>query len=227
MYFKSLFAATLSLLLFVGCSENQNSLATADKNSEKIIAFQNVNLVPMTTEKIIRHQTVLIKGTSISAIGASNEVEIPENTMVIDGAQAYLMPGLADMHMHTRKDWLSDVWPVSPLSLYLANGVTTIRCFGGTGQSPDYIFRWRDEIDKGKLKGPTIYTCGRILYGPVENPQREVREQKDRGYDFIKIYSFVSKDEFRDAITTAKKVGIYTAGHIPFSVGLDGVLVRQ
>jgi len=226
MYFKSLFAATLSLLLFVGCSENQNSLATADKNSEKIIAFQNVNLVPMTTEKIIRHQTVLIKGTSISAIGASNEVEIPENTMVIDGAQAYLMPGLADMHMHTRKDWLSDVWPVSPLSLYLANGVTTIRCFGETGRSPDYILRWRDEINKGNLNGPTIYTSGQILYGPVENPQREVREQKNRGFDFIKMYSFVSKDEFHQAITTAKESGIYTAGHIPFSVGLDGVLLE-
>ena len=42
------------------------------------------------------------------------------------------MPGLADMHMHTRDnwdEWLSD-WPVSPLILYLANGVTTIRCFG-------------------------------------------------------------------------------------------------
>lgn len=34
------------------------------------------------------------------------------------------------MHMHLRYDWISDAWPVSPLKLYLANGVTTIRCFG-------------------------------------------------------------------------------------------------
>jgi hypothetical protein len=40
------------------------------------------------------------------------------------------MPGLADMHMHLRYDWLSDAWPVSPLNLYLANGVTTIRAIG-------------------------------------------------------------------------------------------------
>ena len=30
--------------------------------------------------------------------------------------------------------WLSD-WPVSPLYLYLANGVTTIRCFGPHGDT--------------------------------------------------------------------------------------------
>ena len=34
----------------------------------------------------------------------------------------------------------------------------------------------------------------------------------------------MSKEEFHEAIATAKKLGIYTAGHIPFAVGLDGVL---
>ncbi|MBW2079327.1 MAG: hypothetical protein JRI71_17625 [Deltaproteobacteria bacterium] len=34
----------------------------------------------------------------------------------------------------------------------------------------------------------------------------------------------MSKEEFHEAIATAKELGIYTAGHIPFAVGLDGVL---
>ena len=72
--------------------------------------------------------------------------------------------------------------------------------------------------------GPSIYTCGPILYGPVKNPRGVVRAQKDQGFDFIKLYSFVSEEEFHEAIATAKKLGIYTAGHIPFAVGLDGVL---
>jgi CubicO group peptidase (beta-lactamase class C family) len=224
MNLKYLAHVTLALILIVGCSENKNSSFDTDRIGEETIAFKNVNLVPMTTQKVIKNQTVLIRGTKIIAIGPSNEVNIPENTTVIEGYKAYLMPGLADMHMHTREDWLSDAWPVSPMNLYLANGVTTIRCFGPSGRSPDHILRWRDEINKGNLIGPRIYTCGRILYGPVENPQKEIREQKNRGFDFIKIYSFVSKDEFHQAITTAKQLGIYTAGHIPFSVGLDGVL---
>lgn len=198
-------------------------LMSCNVGKRQVTAFKNVNLVPMTDEKIVKDQTVLIKGKRILQIGPSNGVNIPENAIVIDGAGAYLVPGLADMHMHTRVDWLSD-YPVSPLNLYLANGVTTIRCFGPAGRSPDYILRWREEIKEGKRIGPTIYTCGLILYGPVEDPRRTVREQNAQGFDFIKLYSFVSKDEFHEAIRTAKQLGMYTAGHIPFQVGLDGVL---
>ena len=104
-------------------------LMSCNVGKRQVTAFKNVNLVPMTDENIVKDQTVLIKGTRILEIGPSNGVNIPENAIVIDGAGAYLVPGLADMHMHTRVDWLSD-YPVSPLNLYLANGVTTIRCFG-------------------------------------------------------------------------------------------------
>lgn len=214
MNFKSFWLILLLASFFVSCSKDE------------ITAFQNVNLVPMTDEKIVKNQTVLVKGKRIIEIGLSNEIAIPENSKHIEGSGAYLMPGLADMHMHTRDDWLSPTWPVSPFNLYLANGVTTIRCFGPAGESPNYILIWRDAINKGKLSGPTVITCGSILYGPVEDPQRFVREQKDGGFDFLKIYSYVSKDEFHKAMMTAKQLGIYTAGHIPFSVGLDGVLLE-
>jgi len=116
---KSLSLTTVILLalLLMGCS----------KKSGKLAAFANVNLVPMTGEKIIENQTVLVEGTKIVAIGGSDALRIPKGTHVIDGNGAYLMPGLADMHMHTRQDWEDrDIWPVHPLNLYLANGVTTI-----------------------------------------------------------------------------------------------------
>ena len=102
--------------------------------------------------------------------------------------------------------------------------MTTVRCFGPAGESPNYILIWRDAINKWKLSGPTIYTCGSILYGPIDDTQRFIREQKDGGFDFLKIYSFASKDQFHKAMMTANQLGIYTAGHIPFSVGLDGIL---
>jgi len=212
MNLKYFWIMLLIALFFGSCSKDE------------ITAFRNVNLVPMTDERIFKNQTVLVKEKRIIEIGSSNEVVIPENSKLIDGSGAYLMPGLSDMHMHTRDDWLSSAWPVSPFDLYLANGVTTIRCFGPIGESPNYILIWRDAINKGKITGPTVITCGSILYGPVEDPQRFVRDQKDGGFDFLKIYSFVSKDEFHKAMRTAKQLGIYTAGHIPFSVGLDGVL---
>lgn len=223
--FSSLVAFALLSLMFTGCnrSKEQTTEVAPKERKQSITAFKHVNLVPMNEERIIENQTVLVKGTRIIAIGPSHEVTIPDNAAIIDGAGAYLMPGLADMHMHTRPGWVTD-YPVSPLNLYLANGVTTIRCFGPRGGSGDYVLRWRDEIKQGKRIGPFIYTCGPILYGPVKNPRGVIREQRDQGFDFIKLYSFVSKEEFHEVIATAKELGMYTAGHIPFAVGLDGVL---
>ena len=86
--------------------------------------------------------------------------------------------------------------------------------------------QWKEKIDKRRLIGPAIYTCGPIIYGPAPNIKETVMDQKAAGFDFIKLYSFVSKKEFHEALTTAKQTGIYTAGHVPFQVGLDRVLLE-
>jgi imidazolonepropionase-like amidohydrolase len=223
---KSILTIALSLISVLSCLKCRSSLLPPVQKSEDIIVFQNVNLVPMTNEKIVKGQTVLVRGKRIIEIGPSRRIAVPQNARVIEGTGAYLMPGLADMHMHTRDnwdDWMGD-WPVSPLLLYLANGVTTIRCFGP--EMSGYVLRWRDKINRGQLIGPTIYTSGPIIYGPVNNPQKIVFEQKAQGFDFIKLYSFLPKDEFHEAIIAAKQAGMYTAGHIPFQVGLEGVLLE-
>jgi len=192
--------------------------------AEKTTAFIHVNLVAMTDEKILLDQTVIVKESRIIAIGPTKEVAIPDNSKIIDGSNFYLMPGLADMHIHTDTRWLNGGWPVSPLDLFLASGVTTIRDFGPQGAPPDYALRWRNEIKRGRLRGPTIYAAGPILYGPVDNAEKIVQAQHEQGFDFVKLYSFLSATEFNDAITTAQNLNLYTAGHIPFAVGLDGVL---
>lgn len=127
---------------------------------EKITAFKNTNLVPMTDEMIIENQTVLVKGDRIFAIGPANQVAIPPDAKVIEGQGAYLMPGLADMHAHLTGDW-----PFHPLDLYLANGVTTVRDLDGR----DFMLQWRDEIKAGKRSGPTLYVAAPTIRGDEKN----------------------------------------------------------
>jgi len=168
-----------------------------------------------------------VEGSEIIAIGDSEILEIPAGAHVINGKGAYLMPGLADMHMHTRKDWDDqEVWPVHPLNLYLANGVTTVRDFSPQGSPLTYALDWREEILEGTLVGPTIYASGKLLYAsPLGDPEGIVQQNFDLGFDFLKLYSYLSRDDFRDAVTKAKTLGMYTTGHIPYAVGLDGVLL--
>ena len=210
--------ATLIALFSMGCTSEAATLT----------AFTDVNIVPMTGKRIVEHQTVLVEGARIVAIGDSDVLLIPEGTQVINGNGAYLMPGLADMHMHTRHDWEDrDIWPVHPLNLYLANGVTTIRDFAPQGSPLTYALQWRDEIRAGTRNGPTIYASGKLLYAsPLGDPKGIVRQNHALGFDFLKLYSYLSIADFHDVMVAAKELGMYTAGHIPYGVGLEGVLAE-
>ena len=201
-------------------------LSSCTQKMDATTAFIHVNLIPMNDENVILDQTVLIEGSTIVAIGDFIDVKIPNDIQVIDASGAYLMPGLADMHMHTRADWEDqDIWPAHPLYLYLANGVTTIRDLSPSGSPIDYALQWQNEISAGIRVGPTIYTSGKLLYAsPLDDPAGIVAQNYELGFDFIKLYSYLSKDDFHQAMTEAKALGIYTTGHIPYAVGLDGVL---
>ena len=210
-------AVLLSLLCVFSCANNM-----AVQEIDVPVVFYDINLVPMTSETVLEHQTVVIQGNRIVAVGPIATVDIPGNARVLAGNGSYLMPGLADMHIHTYDNW--NTWPVSPLKLYLANGVTTIRCLGPRGGDQKHALRWQEKIDKGELAGPYIYACGPILYGPVDDPQKRVLEQAKAGFDFVKLYSFLSPKDFQTAMAAARQAGMHTAGHLPMQIGLDGTL---
>jgi imidazolonepropionase-like amidohydrolase len=203
-------------------------LASCGERSIGYTAFTHVNLVPMTAEAVLANQTVLVEGATIVAIGDAATLSIPGDARVIDGDGAYLMPGLADMHVHTRLDWEDrDVWPADPLHLYLANGVTTVRDLGPEGSPLDYALRWRKEIEAGTRHGPSIYASGVLLYAsPLDDAAGIVRRNQDMGFDFLKLYSYLSRADYHEAIAAAQELNMYTTGHVPYAVGLDGVLAE-
>jgi len=212
----------LGIILFILASSGVQRFLDADP----LTAFVDVNLIPMTEEVVLENHTVLVSGNQIIKIGPKDHIRVPWNALVINGSGKYLLPGLADMHMHTREDWEDpELWPVHPLKLYLANGITTIRDFAPTGSRLTYVLDWKDEIQAGLRDGPQIFTSGRMLYvSPLDNPEGVVQMNADLGFDFIKFYSYLSKEDFQRGMREAKLLGIYTAGHIPFAVGLDGAL---
>jgi imidazolonepropionase-like amidohydrolase len=224
---KSITRFALIALFLASCSviPEQTGESISSANEGSITAFTHVSLVPMTAEIVLENQTVLIEGSRIAAVGPADEILIPPDAVIIDGEGGYLMPGLADMHMHTRQDWESDDWPVSPLILYLANGVTTIRDFGPSGEVLTYALEWREQIQAGTRVGPTIYASGKILFvSPLGDPQGLVQENHDLGFDFLKLYSYLSPEDAGEALTTAKELEMYSAGHVPYAVGLENIL---
>jgi len=210
----------LAVLVLAGCGVHSPQV------DDRVTAFVHVNLVPMTEEIVLEDYAVLVEGRAIVAIGPAGQVALPERATVVDGAGAYLMPGLADMHVHSTDEWVGgDDWPVSPLALYLANGVTTVRDCGHTGEI-SLPLRWRDEIAAGRLDGPTMYTAGSVFHGDHRGEiyPGVVQEQLDQGYDLIKLRDVRSADQFALVAQEVEQAGAYWVSHVPFRVGLDAAL---
>ncbi len=51
-------------------------------------------------DRVINGAVVLIKGKKIEAVGAEEDVKIPEGYRVIDGRDRWVLPGLVDFHSH-------------------------------------------------------------------------------------------------------------------------------
>ena len=172
-------------------------LGSAQPATGEIIAFRNVNLVPMTANKVIRAQTVIVSEGIISGIGPSGDVSIPADATAIDGAGKYLMPGLADMHTH-----LNDSMFEYPFfNLFLANGVTTIRDLAQG--SPPSVLHYRCEIESGKRLGPNILAAYTI-WGRENDIVGLVAGQRALGYECLKVNSFFSPAGFDTVMRETK-----------------------
>jgi len=197
-------------------------LSLAGSVGAESIAFVNVNVIPMTSEILIESQTVIVTDGLIASIGPVDESPVPDDAEVVDGTDRYLMPGLAEMHGHVPGGGSQNLDRV--LSLYVANGVTTVR--GMLGQ-PSHLDLQR-RIDSGETLGPRLITSGPSFNGrSVSSPEAGsdmVREQHAAGYDFLKIHPGLTLDEFEAIAATANNLGIPFAGHVPEDVGVERAL---
>lgn len=188
------------------------------------VAFIDVNIVPMDSERILRHQTVITDRGRIVKIDSSSKITPPKTMVQVNAHGKYLMPGLADMHTHT--------WAEADLLLFLANGVTTIRNMWGSRRH----LLWRKRIVRGEMLGPTIFTAGPLIDGspPIWNSSKvivtqqeakqEVALEKKLGYDFVKVYNRLSLEAYHAIIESARKHHMPVAGHVPTAVGLEACL---
>lgn len=171
---------------------------------ESPVAFVNVAVVPMDKDQIQTSQTVLVAKGRIAQIGPVESVKVPRDARRIDGRGKFLMPGLADMHVHLIRSPLPENPPPSangssrkstrPASassenaqenralglLFVANGITTVRNMWGNRA----IDSFAKDVELGRALGPHIYSTGPITDGspPMWEGSRSVEtpEQADQ-----------------------------------------------
>ena len=145
----------------------------------------------------------------------------------IDASDAYVMPGLIDLHVHEGSndgEQLGRTW--------LSWGVTTVRIPAG---DPYDILNRREAFQSGKALGPRIYFTGnpidgnRIFYGG--SPTMETTKHIDQvlkkaellDYDLIKTYVRLPDAVQKRIIDGAHRMGLPVTSHELYpAVGFNG-----
>lgn len=188
---------------------------------ESVTAFTNVTVIPMDRDRVLSDQTVIVRGQRIVAVGPAAQVTVPAGATRIDGRNRYLVPGLAEMHGHIPPAAQTpDAEIEKVLAYYALNGVTFVRGMLG---APRHL-PFRDRANRGEILSPTIFTTGPSLNGnslpDIAAAIRTVTEQKNTGYDMMKIHPGIGRVVFDSMAATARRLNIRFAGHIPLDVGV-------
>jgi len=208
------------------------------------IAFVDVNVVPMNTEGILRNQNVIVENGRITAIGSSQRTLIPPRALRIPGKGKFLMPGLADMHVHfvgafnplTAECWgEGNELNQAEAILFVANGITTVRNMWGSPK----ILQLRRCIEQGNVIGPNIFTVGPVTDGSpsiwktsrvittAEEARKAVDDDHRLGYNAVKVYNNLSTEAYSALVAQARQYKLPVYGHVPGPVGLTSILALR
>ncbi|HZN99031.1 MAG TPA: amidohydrolase family protein [Gemmatimonadales bacterium] len=199
-------------------------LCSARGSADSTVAFVDVTVIPMDRERSLPHSTVLVQGNRIVKLGPAKEVTVPAGAVRVDGRGKFLIPGLAEMHAHIPGGQASSIVMQQTLFLYVSGGITTIRGMLG---HPRHL-QLRAQAANPNVISPWIYTSGPSFNGntvpTVQSALTRVAEQKEAGYDFIKIHPGIKREVFDSLSAAAQRAGLRLAGHVPLEVGLQRAL---
>jgi imidazolonepropionase-like amidohydrolase len=169
----------------------------------------------MDTDRLLVDQTLLIEDGRIVAMGPSAGFELPPDSAVVEGKGKYLMPGLADMHVHFSSP--------GDAVLFLAHGVTMVRNMAGA----PFHLAFQHHVLQHKFPGPFMVTTSPLLEGaPPVLPTWKVVTHPDevepivqsyvkRGYQQIKVYNLIQPEVLSALGQAATALGMRVVGHCP------------
>lgn len=205
------------------------SFETVSNTVETKYAITNVSVIPMTEDGLIlENRTVIINNDRIVSIVPDGKIKFLPGTVKIDGTGKYLIPGLAEMHGHvppthppaTAPSYFNDEYVENTLFLYVAAGITTVRGMLGY----DHQLELKDKVNNEELIGPNLYLAGPSFNGnsvtSPEQAQEKVTQQKEEGWDLLKIHPGLTLAEYNAMAKKANELGITFGGHIPADVGI-------
>jgi len=197
------------------------------------LLIRGAGIVDVAHGRVLLHQSVAVRGNNIVAVGPDHSIARRfDARQSVDASGKFVMPGLWDMHVHFGggQELIGENKALLPV--YVAYGVTAVRdCAADISTS---VIEWREEVAKGSLLGPTIFTSGPKLegYKPIWKGTLEVGTPAEVNaaldklqamkVDFVKITDNTLKpDIFLYALKEAKRRGMRTSAHTPYALTIE------
>ena len=121
-------------------------LCSCSRPRSPVFAITHVTVIDATGSPPQPDMTLLIADQRIATLGPSSSTTIPRGARILDATGKFLIPGLADMHVHLTGAGEPAGSREFILPLLLANGVTTVRDMGGNVED---LLRLRNEVTSG------------------------------------------------------------------------------
>jgi imidazolonepropionase-like amidohydrolase len=223
---------SLLVISLFSCSPSQ-IFASIQSDLEKIdakglVILEAASLIDGTGSPPRNDSVVVIKDERILTVtDKGSYTTYPKDSEIVNLTGRFLIPGLFDMHAHVAgvlDSSYNQTISENTLKALLDNGITTIRNPGGPTKESVAL---RDAVAAGQIKGPQIFTAGRLINGlpfptrfveTIANTEAEVREeikrQADAGVDYVKLYVGLYPNLVKTAINEAHNQGIKVIGHL-------------
>ena len=199
-----------------------NPIPTTPFKQSGILAIENINVIPMDTERVIENQTVIIRNGHIAVMRDSDSITIPNGANVVDGNGKYLIPGLMDIEVNLEHYDYEDLSEVDDEYLFpfLAEGVTSLRAVGSTEIGNEL----RDAVSIGRIEGPRMMTSHRVpnvdilgshrsenlIIVSERQARQDVREIVEAGYDSLAFRTGINQDFVPGILEEANKHDLIT-----------------
>jgi imidazolonepropionase-like amidohydrolase len=118
---------------------------------EEVIALEGATLIDGSGGTPVTGAVIIVEGGHIKAAGRAGEVDVPSGAVHMDLAGKTIIPGLIDAHAVVER-WTAP--------RFLAWGVTTVRDFGGAGDS---ALALKNELGLGAIPGPRMFSSGPLV----------------------------------------------------------------
>ena len=216
-----------------------------DLGFKDVMLIQDVNIVDVESGGIFPQQNVLIKEGRIINISQDNIRPKDALTIIIDGTDKYLIPGLWDMHSQSIKRS-----PYIHHPLFIANGVTHLRDLSGCLHQNDAYWactkdreQWNQKAESGAQINPIYHEHSvHPLAGGDEIPEDFpqylksdlvakanglVQYAKSQNANTLTLDKQLTRNFYFGLALEAQKNQIALAGKMPLNVSLPDALAAK